>query len=232
MHAVTGWLALVGGGEFGEGCSFDRELLEACGGDEVVVLPTGAAFENPVRVVEAAVDWFGKLGATVRALPVLQRSAALDPANARAVAEARFVYLAGTSPLHLRSVLKETAVWDALRAAWHGGAVVAGAGESASALCDPMVDPRGGAFTVGLGLVSGLSVLPHAEDDVADHHRRTLELARGGLVLAAVPDRTALLRLPDGSWRTGGDGIVRIYVDGQVRELDALDVVTAWPADG
>lgn len=222
MHAVSGHLALVGGGEFGEGCTFDADLLAASGGNEVVLLPTAAAFENPARLVEAAEAWFAALGATVAAVPVLTRSAAEDAGLAAVVRSSRFLYLAGGSPLHLRSVLKGTSVWEAICDAWHGGAVVAGAGESASGLCDPMVDPRGGAFTVGLGLVSGLAVLPHAGDRVAEHDRRTLELARGGLVLAAIPDATAVIRSPEGMWRTAGEGIVRVFVDGAERDLRAL----------
>jgi cyanophycinase len=222
MHAVTGHLALVGGGEFAEGCSFDAALLEASGGNEVAVLPTAAAFEHPAKLVAAATRWFGPLGAAVVGLPVLQRSAADDPAIAADVRRARFLYLVGSSPLHLRSVLKDTLVWSAIREAWADGAVVAGSGESASALCDPMVDPRGGAFTVGLGLASGVAVLPHAGPDVAEHHRRTLELARGGLVLAAVPDRAAVIRRPDGTWYTAGSGLVRVFVDAVERDLDAL----------
>jgi cyanophycinase len=222
MHPVTGHLALVGGGEFGPGCDFDAELLAASGADEVLVLPAAAAYEHPDRRVEAAAAWFAGLGARAVSLPVLARPAADDPANAAAVRAARFVYLVGDSPLHLRSVLKGTLVWAALREAWDAGAVVAGSGESATALCDPMVDPRGGAFTVGLGLVGGMAVLPHAGVDVAEHHRRTLELARGGLVLAAVPDRAAVIRQPDGTWRTAGAGIVRFFVDGAERDLTAL----------
>jgi cyanophycinase len=183
-----------------------------------------AAFERPSRLVDAATSWFGGLGATVTALPVLQRSAAEDPELAAVVRAARFLYLVGESPLHMRSVLKGTSVWTALGQAWEAGAVVAGSGESASALCDPMVDPRGGAFTVGLGLVSGVAVLPHAGPHVAEHDRRTLELARGGLVLAAVPDATAIIRSPEGTWRTAGNGIVRVFLDGVERDLTALPV--------
>ncbi len=219
---MTGHLALVGGGEFSDGCSFDTELLAASGGTEVTVLATAAAFEHPEKLVEAAARWFEPLGATVVGVPVYGRPAADDPAHAAAVRAARFIYLVGNSPLHMRSVLKDTLVWNALRAAWSEGAVVAGSGESASALCDPMVDPRGGAYTVGLGLVGGMAVLPHAGVDVAEHHRRTLELARGGLVLAAVPDRAAIVRAPDGSWSTAGRGIVRVFVDGIERDIDVL----------
>jgi cyanophycinase len=221
---VSGLLALVGGGEWSEGCDFDRELLEASGADEVLLLPTAAAFQNPSRCVEQATAWFDGLGARVRALPVYGRQDANDAAHADAVRSARFVYLAGGSPLHLRSVLKETPLWEAVLEAWEQGAVVAGAGDAAGALCEPLVDPRGGALTVGLGLVVNLAVVPHARADLDTDpdHKRTLALAKGGVALAAVPDRTALIREPDGRWRTSGQGAVRVFVDGAETGLDAL----------
>jgi cyanophycinase len=218
---MTGPLALVGGGEWSEGCTFDAELLAAAGTDEVVVLPTAAAFENPGRYVDRATSWFEGLGAKVRAVPVLQRGDAQDPAHAAAVAEARFVYLAGDSPMHLRSVLKDTPVWEALMQAWEGGATLAGSGGAGSGLLDPMFDPRGGAFTVGLGLMANLALLPEAEDDVPEHHRRTLELADPALVLATVQRATALIRDAAG-WRSAGAGQVRVFVGGQERGLEAL----------
>jgi cyanophycinase-like exopeptidase len=137
---VTGALALVGGAEWTDGCDVDAELLRASGVQDVVVLPTAAAFEQPDVAVEHARAWFSKLGATVTALRVLSRRDALDPAHADAVRVARFIYLSGGSPLHLRSVVKETPLWDALVDAWHAGAVVAGSSAGAMVLGDPMID--------------------------------------------------------------------------------------------
>ena len=219
---MSGTLALVGGGEWTAGCDFDADLLRLSGGTEVVVLPTAAAFEQPDIAVEHATEWFGALGATVTGLRVLQRGDALDPAHVEAVRSARFLYLAGGSPLHLRSVLKETPLWEALVEAFAGGAVVAGSSAGAMVLCDPMIDPRGGAFTVGLGLVGNLAVLAHAEADVAAHHKRTFELADAGLVLAAIPERTALVRDPTGTWQSVGAGEVTVWVGGEQRGFDAL----------
>ena len=54
MSRTPGILALVGGGEWSEGCSFDAELLAASGSDEVLVLPTAAAYEHPERLVVEA----------------------------------------------------------------------------------------------------------------------------------------------------------------------------------
>jgi cyanophycinase len=220
---MTGTLALVGGGEWVEGCSFDQELLEASGATEVLVLPTAAAYEAPDKAVATATRWFASLGATVRGLDVLERHDALDEANARAVREAPFTYLSGGSPLHLRSVLKESPVWEALRDAWHDGAVIAGSSAGAMVLCDPMVDPRGGAFTVGLGMVENLAVVPHAPaEGFAREHERTLDLATPGLVVVGIDERTALVRDGSGAWRRAGTGTAVVWRDGAEVDLDAL----------
>lgn len=219
---MSGPLALVGGAEWRAGCDFDRELLEASGGTEVLVLPTAAAYEHPDRVVEAAQRWFEELGATVRPLRVLTRPDAVDEANVAPVADAAFIYLSGGSPMHLRSVLKDSPVWDALVAAWQRGAVIAGSGSGAMVLCDPMVDPRGGAITLGLGLVEQLAVIPHHNTWSEDKAKRTLHIAPAGLPIVGIDERTALVRDPDGGWRATGAGEVAIFVDGQPAQLTSL----------
>lgn len=219
-----GALAFVGGDEWSDGCEFDAELLRASGGSDVLVLPTASAFERPERKVMAAAEWFDRLGAQVEGLMVLSRDDAEDEGAAEAVRRARFVYLSGGSALHLRSVLKGSKVFDALRQAWEGGAVVAGSSAGGMVLTDPMVDPRGGALTVGLGLVSGLAVVPHFGDVHQDVHgeklHRTVALAPEGLPVVGVPTRSALVRDAAGGWRAWGQ--VTVFVDGRPAELSAL----------
>jgi len=222
---MPGVLALVGGGEFRDGCSFDRTLLDALDGDaEVLVLPTAAAFEHPERTVATATDWFAGLGAKARGLDVLNRRDALDELNAQQVAAARFIYLTGGSPMHLRSVLKDTPTWDALVHAWQAGAVLAGSSAGAMVLTDPMVDPRGGAFTVGIGVVAPLAVVPHADAWSDDKLHRTQVLAPAATPVVGIPERTALLRGPDGSWTVEGVGEVRVWLAGEPADLSALPV--------
>lgn len=219
---MPGTLALVGGAEWRDGCDFDRDLLAAGGATEVLVVPTAAAYEHPGRLVEAAERWFGDLGASVRALPVHTRADALDPANAAPVESARCIYLAGGSPMHLRSVLKDSPVWDALLAAWQGGATVAGSSAGAMVLCDPMVDPRGGALTLGLGLVEQLAVIPHHDTWSEDKAKRTIHIAPAGLPIVGIDERTALVRDPSGAWSVAGAGSVVVYVDREAADLSSL----------
>jgi cyanophycinase len=226
---TPGLLALVGGDEWTDGCTFDRTLLDASGGTEVLVLPTAAAYQHPERVVLAAAEWFGSLGATVEGLMVVDRDSAEDPGMAAVVGQARFIYLADGSPLHLRAVLKRSATWAALRQAWEGGAVIAGAGAGGMVLTDPMVDPRGGALTLGLGLVEQLAVVPHFGDEHDDAHgqklERTVAMAPAALPVVALPARTALLRAPDGSWRCEGEGTPVVFLGGA--RTDGLGALAA-----
>lgn len=215
---MPGILGLVGGGEWTAGCDFDAALLDAAGTDRVVVLPTAAAFERPERTVLAAAQWFGKLGAEVEGLMVGGRADAQDGGAAAVVRAARFVYLSDGSAMHLRAVLRDSKVFAALRAAWEDGAVVVGAGAGAAVLTDPMVDPRGGALTVGLGLVEHLIAVPHFGEPSEDAHgeklHRSVLLAPPGLPVVGVPARTAVLRDPGGTWRAAGVGAPAVYVGG------------------
>jgi cyanophycinase len=222
-------LALVGGAEWTPGCTFDVELLAASGSDEVLVLPTAAAYEHPERTVVAAAEWFAGLGARVEGLMVLGRGDAEDDGAVSVVRNARFIYLSGGSPLHLRSVLKGSKVFAALREAWEAGAVVAGAAAGAMVLTDPMVDPRGGALTVGLGLVDQFTVVTQFGDVHEDAHgeklHRSVALAPHGLPVVGIPERSAVILGTDGRWRSAGEHPVAVFVDG-VRAASGLDVLT------
>jgi cyanophycinase len=133
---------------------------------------------------------------------------------------ARFVYLSDGSPLHLRSVLKASPLFDALLYAHSRGAVIAASGAGATVVCDPMVDPRGGAYTVGLGIVPGVAVFPdHA--GAADHRReRSLELQPADAVLVGLDQQTAIVRESSGQWNVMGAGRATVYRSGvAVQEL-------------
>jgi len=132
---------------------------------------------------------------------VLRRMDALDPAAAEPLRGARAVYVVGDQPLHLRSVLKDTPLFEALQGVLADGGLVVAVGGSADALCDPMVDPRGGAFTLGLGVVPSLALATEAETWSPERLHRTRELANTTLAVLRTGD--ALVRAADG-WRVHG----------------------------
>jgi cyanophycinase len=202
---MDGVIALAGGGPFTANDDLDRRLLADAGAGRVVVLPTADAFEQPKVLVEAAKEWAARLGVDVDPLMVLQRRDAEDPAAADVVRAARAVWLVGGSSMHLRSALKQTAVLRAMGDVLAAGGVVGAVGNSAAALCDPMLDQRGGAFTLGLGLVQGVTVIPGVEQWSEDRRHRTLTLANTPVV--ELPTGSALLRRHDG-WELVGEPVV------------------------
>ena len=170
---TPGTLALVGGGEWSEGCTFDAEFLAASGADEVLVLPTAAAYEHPERLVVRAGEWFEPLGRPGRgpdgAGPGRCRGRGPPPLPA-----ARFIYLAGGSPMHLRSVLKNSAVFEALLRGVarrrRGGRRRRGPWPSPT----PWSTPGAAGSPSGSGLLATLAVVPHFGDVHEDAHGEKL----------------------------------------------------------
>ena len=208
MPTMPGTIALLGGGPFEHNDELDRRLLEEVGAHEVVVLPTAEAFEDPAAMIASAMSWAERLGVEVEALMVMQRQDAEDEGAADVVRRARAVYVVGDGSQHLRSALKDTPVFDALGEMLAAGGLVVAVGPSAAALCDPMLDQRGGAFTLGLGLVTGLAVIPGDESDERRH--RSLSLATTPVV--ELPVGAAIIGRPD-EWELVGDAVVHGDLD-------------------
>ena len=76
---MSGVLALVGGEEFTDGCTFDADLVASSGATRCSSLPTGAAYEHPQRLVDAAIDWFEAARVKAAGLDLLARRDAFDP---------------------------------------------------------------------------------------------------------------------------------------------------------
>ena len=191
---------LEGGAPFVGNDDLDSRLVRGLKGP-IAVLPTADAFEGPEKMIEAARAWGERLGVKVQAVEVYSRAAAMEQAHADALRNAAAVWVVGDSPIHLRSCIKDTPVFDAL--AWQAvnGLLVAVAG-SAAAMCDPMVDPRGGAYALGLGLVTKLAVISESEQWPKDRLQRSLDLANTTVV--EVPTGSALER-SSGEWKMHGD---------------------------
>jgi cyanophycinase len=193
---MTQHVVLQGGGPFTANDVCDARILSTHPG-YVAILPTAEAFENPDDLVQLSVAWAKRLGITSKLCAVYSRADAREESFATIISQAAVVYVVGDSPIHLRSTLKDTVVFDAVAA---HSCVVAVAG-SAAAMCDPMVDPRGGAFALGLGLVRGVAAITESEKWPDERLQRTLSLANTSVV--EVPTGAALI-YDNGTWSTHG----------------------------
>ena len=176
---VAGSLALVGGGEWGPA---RRELRRRAARRRAA--PTRWSCCRPRPPTSTPSGWAS--GPRPTSTTSARRSAPCRCCTAprprtRTIAEDRARRRSSsTSPTARRCTCgrcsRARPLFEALLAAYHGGGVLAASGAGATLLCDPMVDPRGGAYTVGLGVVQNLAVFPY-HGTAADHLReRSIDL--------------------------------------------------------
>jgi cyanophycinase-like exopeptidase len=175
------------------------ELLPLRADADVVLLPTAAAFIGMTEVAVALSNVFEDHDVRVEALMVADRAAAHEPYFAARLRAADLVVLADGSALHARGVWHETPVGEALRDAHTLVAI----GACASVLGDVMIDPRGGAPTLGLGYRSGLVIGVDASEEQLTRTRSLLSSADTLAILGP-----AGVLFFDGTWRRVSDDVV------------------------
>jgi hypothetical protein len=187
---------LQGGAEFGPDCrAMDAELISLATG-QVVLVPLAA---EPGVQYEAAgttgVRYFRELGADAACAPDAREDL---PAALAVLRGAGLVMLPGGSPSRLRSALAG-AVAEVLRERIDQGAVVVGASAGAMLLCEWTALPALGADVVhGMGVVTGLMVLPHYRPGLQPGWS-----APAGIRRLGIPEQSGVV-VADGSLRSVG----------------------------
>jgi len=198
-----GIVVLEGGGPFVANDVLDRQVLGGLGGP-IAILPTADAFENPDELIASAHHWANRLNLEIVICGVFTRADAREDHHAQTVKSAKAVVLAGDSSIHLRSTLLNTPVWEAIEHQAESGIVV-GVGNSAAALCDPMIDPRGGALGLGLGLVTMFTAIVESEQWQSERMIRTRQLAKGSV--AIIPTGSAVV-CRNQQWSVVGEAVI------------------------
>lgn len=201
--AAGGRVVLAGGGELDPDTPAGG-VLAGCG--TVAVVRLAAAFGRPDALADRIDAWAAAVGVTPVAVAAVRRADALDPAVAAPVAEADAVLILDGSPAHLVSALKATPLLDAVTAAADRGAAVVWSGAGAVAACDPMVDERGGALTVGLGVCAGIVVAAAWERWPRPRQRRLRQMIPDDVLFVALSTGATVRSTADGGWTAvGGD---------------------------
>jgi cyanophycinase len=216
---MPGPVALVGAGEFlPEMADFDRGLLRSTGRSRprVAVIPMAAWPDGPQifeRWAAMGVDHFTALGAEVEPVLFRDRKEADDAAHAQAIGEADLVYVSGGRPGWLIGALEGTRAGLAMLDAHHRGAVVAGCSAGAMVLAERQFDFRGRRlpwplrWRRGLGLVAGVSVIPH-------YDRWPEPLC--ALIALQAPRRSIVLGIDEGTAVVGVAGTWQVHGTGRV----------------
>ena len=168
---------------------------------DVVVVPTAAAFVGAAQAAVATAEVFDGFDVTIEALMVTDRASNREPYFVERLVKADLVVLCDGSPLHARTVWRNSPVGDAINAARSLVAI----GAVSSVLGEVMIDPRGGAPTIGLGYRIGVAFCAPASNEQLDRTRSLLATDVALVVL-------------------GLRGVVE-YRDDQWRVLRSADVV-------
>jgi cyanophycinase len=232
---MPGPVALVGAGEFLPAMSaFDASLLASTGvaRPRVVILPT-ASFPDGEDVFQGwaamGAAHFAGLGAEVEPVLVRDRAEADDPAAAQAVGEADLIYLSGGKPAHLLRALDGSAVGHALVAAHERGAALAGCSAGAMALAGHAFDfrlrfmPFPLRWGAGLGIATGLSVVPHYDAWPEPFSVLIALQAPRGSVVLGIDEGTAVVGR-DGAWQVHGAARVTVWRGRRRERFRAGDV--------
>lgn len=162
-------ITLLGSGEYLPIMNeIDARLLARAGHHtpRVVCFPTAAGQEGEESVsrwMRMGVEHFTRLGAEVRALPIIDRASASDPQWLEPIATADLVYFSGGDPLYLHRTLVDTPAWDAVQRALSRGAQYAGcsAGAMVTGQQVPNVRALRRELHPAFGLVSAQVIMPH-----------------------------------------------------------------------
>ncbi len=218
---MTGYIVLEGGAEFGgQMAKPDQRALELAGGPQVriSIIPTAAAPDNnSQRAGRNGINWFKHLGASnVEALPLIDKASANDSGIVTSLRQSQLIYLLGGFTGYLGQTLLRSASWQAMRAAYENGAVIAGSSAGAMVLCQYYFDPATSKVVEGLALVPNTCVLPH-HNTFGKRWVTQLTTLLPDAVLLGIDERTGMI--DDGerkrTWTVYGQGAVTLYRKGK-----------------
>jgi cyanophycinase len=219
-----GYLLLEGGAEFGGRMRDpDRKAIELAGGFEapIRIIPTAAAPDNNhQRAGNNGIRWFQSLGAKdVGSLPLIDKASANDESIAKALRQAKLIYMLGGFTGYLAETLKGSNAWQAVLEAYASGAVVAGSSAGAMVMCQFYYDPSRGQVIQGLNLVPNSLVLPHHNTFGKSWAARLLEISQ--VTLVGIDEGTGMLDDDAGRWTVYGAGNVTLYRNQEVEIYEA-----------
>jgi cyanophycinase-like exopeptidase len=211
----------------------DAHLLANCGADgrtpRVVCLPTAAGKEGDRSVDRwstMGVNHFTRLGADVRAVPVIDEESANDQSHASAVEEADVVYFSGGDPAYLHRVMRDSLVWKSAQKVWERGGAYAGCSAGAMILGSEVPDFRAmGLRSIPVfGIVQAAFIIPHFDafpmmwKPLLFSLRKRL---RAGEVLLGIDEDTAAVGTLGGEWTVMGKSRVHLFTKDGDRSFSA-----------
>ena len=232
-YSSYGSLALVGSGEYLPVMSgFEKSLLEdGIRNGKVrkfLQIPTAAGCES-----EESLNYWKRLGQEqaerigVEAifLPIFRREDAFKEEYVRLIENTALMYISGGDPEYLAEVLIDTPAWGAIVNNWRSGGSLAGCSAGAMVLSTqiPKFRESKKAISLGLNLLSEISVIPHFDkffsDNPAGIKKVLLDFPNDCIVIGIDELSGIVKRNGDTYWRAFGEGKIHIVKGLPYQEL-------------
>ena len=219
MDQNPGAIALVGSGEYSvQMQELETQLLHRAISrgkrNTFVQIPTASSHEGDVSRAKwkrLGQEQSDRIGSECIYLPIHEREDAFNQSFVDQIQGAGLIYFSGGDPHRVAEIYRESPVWNAIVEQWQSGTSLAGCSAGAMAFGGSIMGIRKSRHSEGLGLLTGIEVIPHYDkmlgwlpDRVASFIANTVSDA----TLLGIDENTALVHTD--AWRKFGRGKVHV----------------------
>ncbi|CAN2217110.1 CphB Cyanophycinase and related exopeptidases [Candidatus Nanopelagicaceae bacterium] len=219
MDQSAGAIALVGSGEYSvQMQELETELLHRAISrgkrNTFVQIPTASSHEGDSsreKWKRLGKEQSDRIGSECVYLPIHERDDAFNPEFVDAIKGAGLIYFSGGDPHRVAEIFNGSPLWNEIVAEWKTGTSLAGCSAGAMAFGGTIMGIRKSHHSEGLGLLTGIEVIPHYDkmlgwlpDRVAAFIANTFSDA----TLLGIDENTALVHTD--AWRKFGRGNVHV----------------------
>ena len=219
MDQNAGAIALVGSGEYSvQMQELETELLHRAisrGKRNIFVqIPTASSHEGDgsrEKWKRLGQEQSDRIGSECIYLPIHEREDAFNPDFVDAIKDAGLIYFSGGDPHRVAEIFNGSPIWNEIVAEWKTGTSLAGCSAGAMAFGGTIMGIRKSHHSEGLGLLTGIEVIPHYDKMLGwlpDRVTAFIANTFSDATLLGIDENTALVHTD--AWRKFGRGNVHV----------------------
>jgi len=219
MDRNAGAIALVGSGEYSvQMQELETELLHRAISrgkrNTFVQIPTASSHEGDhsrEKWKRLGQEQSDRIGSECIYLPIHEREDAFNPDFVDAIKDAGLIYFSGGDPHRVAQIFNGSPLWSEIVAEWKTGTSLAGCSAGAMAFGGTIMGIRKSHHSEGLGLLTGIEVIPHYDKMLGwlpDRVTAFIANTFSDATLLGIDENTALVHTD--AWRKFGRGDVHV----------------------
>jgi cyanophycinase len=219
MDQNAGAIALVGSGEYSvQMQELETELLHRAISrgkrNTFVQIPTASSHEGDgsrEKWKRLGQEQSDRIGSECIYLPIHEREDAFNPDFVDAIEGAGLIYFSGGDPHRVAEIFNGSPLWNEIVSQWKTGTSLAGCSAGAMAFGGTIMGIRKSHHSEGLGLLTGIEVIPHYDKMLGwlpDRLTAFIANTFSDATLLGIDENTALVHTD--VWRKFGRGNVHV----------------------